>query len=55
MSQSVLITGASSGFGNNIAQALLGAGHVVIASMRDVNGKNKSSAQSLSSVLGTCC
>jgi NAD(P)-dependent dehydrogenase (short-subunit alcohol dehydrogenase family) len=36
----VLITGASSGFGQLIAEALARAGHTVYASMRDVAGRN---------------
>jgi NAD(P)-dependent dehydrogenase (short-subunit alcohol dehydrogenase family) len=37
MSKTILITGASSGFGRVIAQALGHAGHKVFASMRDPN------------------
>lgn len=40
MAQIILITGASSGFGRLMANALAGAGHVVYASMRGLNGKN---------------
>ncbi len=40
MKQVVLVTGASSGFGRMIAEALAGAGHVVYASMRDLSGRN---------------
>jgi NAD(P)-dependent dehydrogenase (short-subunit alcohol dehydrogenase family) len=40
MSKVILVTGASSGFGRLIANALAGAGHIVYASMRGVGGKN---------------
>lgn len=40
MSQVALVTGASSGFGRLIANALAAAGHVAYASMRDLDGKN---------------
>src|SRR5262249_17123600 len=36
----VLITGASSGFGNLTAEALAKAGDIVYASMRDTKGRN---------------
>jgi NAD(P)-dependent dehydrogenase (short-subunit alcohol dehydrogenase family) len=35
-----LVTGASSGFGRLIAQALADTGHVAYASMRELGGRN---------------
>lgn len=40
MSKIILVTGASSGFGQIIARDLAHAGHIVYASMRDTGGKN---------------
>lgn len=40
MSKTIVITGASSGFGEMTAYALAGAGHTVYASMRDIGGRN---------------
>ena len=40
MTQITLVTGASSGFGRMIANALADAGHTAYASMRDLSGKN---------------
>lgn len=40
MSQVILITGASSGFGRMSADALAEAGHIVYASMRETEGRN---------------
>ena len=43
----ILITGSNSGFGYLTAQKLLKEGHTVIASMRNVNEKNKGPAEEL--------
>jgi len=40
MQQTIVITGASSGFGRLSANALAKAGHIVYASMRDTKGRN---------------
>lgn len=40
MTKVALVTGASSGFGHMIAEALASAAHAVYASMRDLSGKN---------------
>ncbi|WP_116138319.1 SDR family oxidoreductase [Trinickia diaoshuihuensis] len=49
MSQVVLITGASSGFGRLSAEALAKAGYTVYASMRDTHGRNASVVEAMSS------
>jgi NAD(P)-dependent dehydrogenase (short-subunit alcohol dehydrogenase family) len=47
MSKTILITGASSGFGRDTAETLHHAGHTVYASMRGVQGKNRKAAEAL--------
>src|SRR6476660_1239428 len=47
MSKTILITGASSGFGRDTAETLHRAGHTVYASMRGVHGKNREAAEAL--------
>jgi len=47
MTQKILITGASGGFGKLTVLTLLQNGHQVAASMRDINGKNKNVANEL--------
>ena len=47
MSETILITGASSGFGRITAEVMAQAGHMVFASMRDPSVKNRNHAQEL--------
>jgi len=44
MSKTILITGASSGFGRDTAETLFRAGHTVYASMRGAQDKNRETA-----------
>ncbi len=48
MNQIALVTGASSGFGRMIANALAGAGHTAYASMRDLSGRNAHQTEEVS-------
>ena len=43
----VFLTGASAGFGRDLAKALGAKGHVVYATMRGVSGKNEEVAREL--------
>src|SRR6187200_2267712 len=47
MSKTILITGASHGFGRDTAETLFRAGHTVYASMRGAQGKNREAAEAL--------
>jgi NAD(P)-dependent dehydrogenase (short-subunit alcohol dehydrogenase family) len=50
MKKIVLVTGTSTGFGKLITQTLAKEGHIVIAAMRGVNGKNQAVAQELAAL-----
>jgi NADP-dependent 3-hydroxy acid dehydrogenase YdfG len=45
--QTILITGASSGFGRDTAETLAAAGHKVFAGVRDIDGRNRAVADEL--------
>ena len=47
MTKTILITGASSGFGRDTAETLAAAGHKVFAGVRDIAGRNRAIAGEL--------
>jgi NAD(P)-dependent dehydrogenase (short-subunit alcohol dehydrogenase family) len=53
MSNVILVTGASSGFGAMTVRALADAGHAVYAGMRDIAGRNATAAASAREYPGT--
>jgi NAD(P)-dependent dehydrogenase (short-subunit alcohol dehydrogenase family) len=49
MPKTVLVTGTSNGFGNDVAKTLAAAGHRVFASMREIGGRHRDTAKELQS------
>lgn len=47
MNKTILITGASSGFGRDTAETLAAAGHTVFAGVRDIAGRNRAIVDAL--------
>ena len=47
MPKTILVTGASTGFGRRISETLAGAGHTVFASMRNTETGNAGNAKAL--------
>lgn len=52
MSKVILITGTSSGFGRRAAELLANRGHIVYATMRDIETRNAQAASELAAIKG---